>query len=511
MNSSEIHKLCRSVQERFDVGRFVLDGVGVWPAVRFYFYTKVADSRQRRYMYLYQKKSHSSVFAAEQADTEQPGVKSLTREQRDRSEEELSLIRDETVPDVLLFNTQKAPEQSPDFLIFQLFQDYRAEVGGGIYDKYLDPMVSLFGDRYRFQKLCRMTPEAVFKNYTFSPTFYALQESAMITGPVYKDQDAFLKTILDFNDVVLRYDPKLFLDPFFIIERVRKILNRARLLQPLIEHYSPKAVFFQSFPNVEKMPLTLACKRVGVPSIDVQHGYLDSSQIYNDYLELKPDRFDLMPCKIWCWGDLTTETLRAQYPAGSGPDFNVGGYLWDEIYAREFPEVVENKEKGILFIHQPDLVAQHRDGGLLPEHLVEAVKNLPKDVEFMIRMHPRSLHLVDDVEAQLVELGLDAFDVRNASLDDLEIVLARTSKLLTSWSTVAFEANAQGIPVGIIDDVGEDIFKTYVERGWFYPCVDSETLSEFLESESLIVPEIPYFASDPVEKTARLLQNLLKD
>lgn len=486
----QVHQDCLQIQAEFPVHELQLDGVHFWPAVRFFFYTLISDARQQRYMAYFQSKSHSTVFgkgpATPSSHARQAGLRAFER----------SLLLAEHPESARWLEGEK-----PDFLLYELFVDYRNERPEGLLDKYLDPFIRVYGKDYRFAKLCRIEEAARNRAYLYPPLFfdYLVDETQWL--PPATGEREFLRALRTLNRYLEKAKPHLSVDPVFMLARCLAILARAAELQQYLEYFSPRAVFFQSYPNVFKMPLALACRRHGIPAVDVQHGYLDTSQMFGDWQCAPKEGYALLPEVLWTWGAPTARAWESAFPPEcQGHRAVIGGYLWEDCKEWK-PRVAEQSaghrdflrastklgkrrwSRRILVAHQPDLLVQGEAGDILPRHLIEAMAASPKDWQWLLRLHPRSLHLIEHFrEAVADALAPEQLNVQEASTLDLDLLLPECSHLLTSWSTVAFEAQAAGIPVGLLDQTGAAIFRGSVGEA-FPALLDQRSLSNFIKKE----------------------------
>jgi CDP-glycerol glycerophosphotransferase (TagB/SpsB family) len=138
---------------------------------------------------------------------------------------------------------------------------------------------------------------------------------------------------------------------------------------------------------------------------------------------------------------------------------------------------IEAARRTILFCWQPDMLVHEDRPHLLPPAFLQAAARCPADCLFAVRLHPRSHHLIPAFARQLEEAGLANWEIETTTRAPLPELLPEADLLLTSYSTVAFEANALGIPVALVDRFGCAMMHHYVTAGIFHDGTDPEQLA----------------------------------
>jgi len=188
------------------------------------------------------------------------------------------------------------------------------------------------------------------------------------------------------------------------------------------------------------------------------------------------------------------------------------GYLWPRFKEQVLDEsatsipFLENDNIRVLIIHQPDLYIQQSGRDHLPRYLLEAINKSQEDIKWTFRLHPRAHHLYEEYQSYFRSRKLKNLTVEKALDRSIEEALRQVHVVLTSWSTVAFEANALGKSVVIFGEVGKQVFQPYLESGVFSYAHNTESLLESIRKRGK-TERINYFSKTPLEDTGRLLKS----
>src|SRR6202012_5781508 len=75
-----------------------------------------------------------------------------------------------------------------------------------------------------------------------------------------------------------------------------------RRFQMILARVQPRMVFMVRYYNELGYALSLACRRQGILSVEVQHGGQGGQhEAYNGFLTLPPDGYSIMPAVFWNW------------------------------------------------------------------------------------------------------------------------------------------------------------------------------------------------------------------
>lgn len=155
--------------------------------------------------------------------------------------------------------------------------------------------------------------------------------------------------------------------------------------------------------SLEGMALCLACRKQGIPSIDIQHGIQGSGhRAYSRWTKVPQNGYELLPTLFWCWSDYEAETISDWGEiAGNQHKAIVAGNPWLDKFqeftksdvfraeSKEFDKLIANKQKVLLVC----LSGIPSFGVGLDEFLLDTMKNSAPSFLWLVRMHQENYHI----------------------------------------------------------------------------------------------------------------------
>jgi hypothetical protein len=505
MNAYDMFELTRDIERRLDVNELRYDGIAVWPIVKIQLLAQIGELRKRRY-------AKSTGLSSHSIPSDMLATEALSEDQK--TQWRLRYV-DRTL---MMLDSAEAPlEIDLDVLAFHLVQDYRSVVDGALHDDYIDPIAAAFGGRWRFGHILIGPDFAQRQSYCHPPALLTYEGHGGLTGelPHILDLSRGVRAVLDEVKANNRW---INLSVHDVVKRVIRIHLRAQALQGLLIRLAPRAVMLQSFANLDKQAVVLAANRVGIPTIDVQHGFIEAASVYVPSTKARAGEELLYPAHLFCWGQETASRF-AELLQGNAwsPGIHVIGFPGDLTRADAVTTPAApafsrpaHARRVALFIHQPDLTLHNKEGEIVPRHVAAAMGASRGDIHWLIRLHPRSRHLAPALDKQLRLAGLGNVEITWPSHAPLKDVLDAADIVLTSWSTIAFEANRADKQVVIIDEVGVSFFRNYLNENLFQLGLDTGSLLAVVRSGTCgAAGYIPYFAEDALAQTQGALESVL--
>ncbi len=395
-----------------------------------------------------------------------------------------------------------------DMILYSLPNYHADMVEGKYYDRHIDPMMRLSRPDYKSMKLELASPQSKTTVPRFEPTVFVEPPRKFVAQE--KNAASLLGGIGNFADFTLaaahlvpgvRFDEPLFVEQADLAGQYRLFFRE------IISDLEPRAVAFPWYYNLITMSLIWACRELGVLTVDIQHGQQGPFHgMYSHWTAIPPEGYELVPSIFWNWGKQSKENIERWHPPGNTRQRSiVGGNLWLGGWVSgsgcsltreetEFGSEIARHSKSILVTLQnlPEP---------LPEHLLQAMQQSPRDWLWLIRLSPQHRTPQDQIRNWLHSRGLHNFEIEKSTRHRLYALLGQVNHHVTRYSSVAYEALPFGVPTTLLDDEGRRTYSDYIGRGIFAYAETAEELLASINSnwsrEELQEPS-PFIETDPV-------------
>lgn len=410
---------------------------------------------------------------------------------------------------------------NPDVLIWSVFTDYQDVSRCGVFARLTDGLRALVDDEWTVASFVRAIPSSLAAPFHHPHHLVFMLDPDARSRPI-PGEESLMDACRDLSRWAGREGYEYALDVPAFSRRLRELWWRIEHLTDLIGAIRPHLVVISSYSNWERSAVVAAANRLGVETIDIEHGFWGPFSPYGALRYLPATGSLSVPKVFWTWGSWQQNAL--QRVLGPHQDTHrtiVGGNPWrvaapllkgdgrEEARVHAPLRASRRGQVVVLLAWQPDMLVHEPGGRLLPRALTDLDSSIRCNLMLCLRLHPRQRHLTALFERALSAAGFENWDVTESTHASLGELLRCADLLLTSYSTVAFEANEQGVPVGIVDKFGTRMCSELIENGYFHDVATPERLGEALRSRvQLSAERIDYCAPDP-ELPASTLRALL--
>ncbi|HXI13975.1 MAG TPA: hypothetical protein VNM92_15225 [Thermoanaerobaculia bacterium] len=256
-----------------------------------------------------------------------------------------------------------------------------------------------------------------------------------------------------------------------------------RRVQPVIGFVADNGLREQAF--------CLACSRLGVTSVEIQHGVQRELHPAFSYWSAIPSGgYATRPDRFWCWEQADADVIN-RWTAADGSNAAVaGGDPWLKMWQDRLwgPAAELDAEfsalKEATDAPQHALVALSSVGELFPEALLEVLKNPPSGWRFWIRLHPvnqKACRL--EADQVLRQLGYSRSLTDYTTRLPLFLLLRHMDcQIVVNISTVIRQAAAMGVPSIACGDVDQarQFYNTEVSEGLLATANSGDELAALL-------------------------------
>lgn len=281
------------------------------------------------------------------------------------------------------------------------------------------------------------------------------------------------------------------------VARVLAIDRMATFLARRLGSRPPALGFVVCFYGLSGLGFTLACRRRGVLSIDMQHGVQGAGHLaYGPWSGTPGPRAALIPDRFWCWTE--EDAARIDDSFGKGRAVVGGNLRLTESGDPRGDGITRRRaEREILVSLQPNLP--------LPDPVRAAIASGPESWRWWIRPHPTMT--VGEALVMVPEAALKRALVEEAATAPLAALLGRADVHVTGYSSVVLEAEVLGVPSVLTDTAnGAWFFSDQLARG-------SATLASSTEELIRLIATAERLTSRPQpdpKATVRLLLDVVE-
>lgn len=251
---------------------------------------------------------------------------------------------------------------------------------------------------------------------------------------------------------------------------VAQVLRFAAVFEGWLREARPALVFLDCWYSPEGLAATLAARRLGLPSVDLQHGLQGAGHpAYAGWMREPEAGYETTPDHYWVWGDADRDSLLAANDALFRPDrVLAGGNLWLERWRdagdtgtqREIERArsaLDGATRSVLVTLQKEV-----EPG---QALLDAIARSPRDWRWWVRPHRSSAGELAAIEARFRGLGHPGVRVREAASLPLYALLSVVDGHVTGFSTCAVEALCFDRETLLIHPSGRAAFREPIEAG----------------------------------------------
>jgi hypothetical protein len=506
MDQKAIVEKIVEIESRYDVNSIIYEDIKVWPLIRHLIVVTMSyplESHQKKPSALSQYGALLSLYDYYNKRKYLGRVKS---EVESLKKADLSMADEENRKQLERLSSLGPKE----ILLFTRQNDYLDVINGDYYNKHIDPMVELVKDKYSYLKLELSSPEGEDKLPRFVETefikpFYDLKKRGLYERQPVFSRVATIKGFKGIKELVEEVTETIVLDEIHILNLLKDIWVYREIFTEILKVVRPKVVFLTCCYYNAAWGFISACRRLGIPSVDIQHGKQGKYHVYfTHWTKIPPDGYKIMPDYFWVWGKESQENINKWHPEGSSRHRAIiggnrrlascldGADSKSSMEADEFYAGLREYEKVILFSAQP--IENPIQGFVL-----DAMRSAPKSWLWLIRLHPEQVNDMSKIMDIFSKEGIENIEIECATKFPLFGLLAHIDHHLTCWSTVCYEALVFNVRTTIIHDTGLQFYRDYIKRGIFGYAADSETLINALKkeytAEDLYEPN-PYIETD---------------
>ncbi len=447
MNVRQIMNFINQMEEKYPVDRWVIDGIDIWPIIRF-----------QIYFILYEKHTF------EQKILEKKSSKKVSKKIKIFVLLILSYFKSLVYP---LFKPK-------DFLIFPVkseavvFDDASYIMfEGKYYNRFVDPIVE---DLHKRNKIVfsislhenyntpRYSPVKCIKPYLRIKILMCSFKKSKLKNISLNEYEHFYSYISSLDDSLKILSEKKIINYAFSIKIIKNYVIK------ILKKIKPKAVFQVSYYSVYGMAISFAANYLNIPCVEIQHGTQNDFHVgYGLWKRVPQDGFNSLPNIFACWDKEACETiLRWTDNKSLHKPFLFGNRFLEKFKA---PSAIEKSAFASVFRKIDDgrkprkhvlLTLQFMFG--FPDIFASMLKMSPSDYFWWIRFHPMMAGEESAILGKLRTLGVQNIETEQATQNALYAILPFMDVHVTLNSSVVHEAKQFGVSSVVCDGTAQEYY-----------------------------------------------------
>lgn len=352
-------------------------------------------------------------------------------------------------------------------LLSSCMEVHTEKLGGKLFDPYLDPVA------WEVRRMGMLPIKTVF-NFTagYKDAEFAVPPLPLtwaclgmkewrFSGPsAIKSYPGYEKASLEFGLPAVPWQN--------ILSYYLGVSSMAGLWKQILSILKPRMAVLECYYNERNMGLAMACRALGIPCIEYQHGLQTWPHVAYNFLCMPPHGYDAVPEWFFLWGERSARNINRYF---SQQDYHKSVVAGKPAYTAWTQDTGGEQQK---YEARLDAVTQGRIpvcvalpvGEAEQYALLEAaVSQAPADWIWLLRRHP--------VNGSPLASGLDLaarFPERSerelSSAMSLHSLLQHCRHLVTGYSSTVLEATAlHGMSATCIDAQARYYLRENIERG----------------------------------------------
>lgn len=440
MNLEKVMTIINQIEEQFPVDRWSINGLNLWPLLRI----RMGFSLQYVEQNLYSSKQ--SLFTNFRQVLN--GIFSDYR---------------------ISYGNPSIDQNRVDFLFLSDTAYRRFQVDGKWYDTCFSMLGELCGCNGLKSLILQTASTHYYRQPTFEKTFnieFDLEKQALKTiiengfaflgAPntdwqqyerlrLYLKEQGAESCFIPFNQIRFRYCLLSGFEKYF-----RNILNKVQ----------PRACLTICYYGLRQMAFILACKQLGIPVFDIQHGAQGEFHVaYGRWKNLPVNGYELLPDYFAVWSDREKRVIDRWADGFNHRPIIIGNlerlrYLDSEKieFKKSFVkryDYYDDYRYHVLLTLQPDY--------LLPDYMQEVI-NETTHIHWWVRLHPLMVKDCERFYSQWENMNLINVTCRELETIPLHGLLEMVDMHVTHSSSVVIDAGMHSIASIVTSTLGRELY-----------------------------------------------------
>lgn len=467
MNREEIIEILHRLEEIYEVDKWNINGIDLWPVIRISYAFKLLSQNETCYINnKYNEQSKNPSLITKTIRYFYYGVRNKLHR--------IALY----IEDIWARRYYRMTISNFDTkYIFLGAHSHRVMLNGTVYNRFFDPLI----------EQSKLNNYLVFEYDGYNTkNRYPAKEKVVDLNKVIKGHNLERNLITELNrwEQLLDFTKDQVVDNGYsevaneFVSYI-KSPNTVRILNLLLSQYlfwnkyfdthKVKVVYTLCYYSIPNFAIYAAAKAHNIKTIEVQHGPQSKYHpAFAAYSKVPPMGYNTLPDVFWCWDQESTIVIKDWN--SSRHQAIVGGHPWLEAWRLGlFKFKLETNCKPIILYALQTFPLEDA----FPGFLIRTIKET-EDMHWIIRLHPRMNNISLDIKELLEVNKISNFDIHKSDLYPLPAVLSKTAVNVTFFSGVTIEAAHMGIKTIVIDERGISFFTNLINQGDVIPFLSND-------------------------------------
>lgn len=264
----------------------------------------------------------------------------------------------------------------------------------------------------------------------------------------------------------------------------------ARWFSARLQTSGARCAFVNTYYSLEGQAFVQAARRLGLSTIDLQHGMQGEHHVaYARWLQVPERGYSTLPDEFWVWSEEEAQAIERWSAELHTHRARIIGNPWLERWADDSDPIIATYLAQATALRQAGQrqVLACLSWGLADEEtekLIQAARLCGPGVAWWWRLHPVEARKRAQFAARLHQQGLDGSQV-GATTDQPLYALVRCADVTVAHSsTVIQEAAELGTPAVVTSEFGADIHAHLVQTGQAFKAIDPAAIAHAVQTFS---------------------------
>lgn len=346
-----------------------------------------------------------------------------------------------------------------DVLVVSRYANLKDTLDGRTYDKILDPIIENLPKDVSWKKIIiGSIPKKqrwVHKTISFPLPFLGgfIRTNLSINRKKFLSKVSKYSNLVDWNEIA---------------DICYNIIYSKKYYEILLKIARPKVVFLVCYYETKHFGLISACKKLDIPTVEVQHGKQGKYQAMYNHWRVVPKRgHDILPDYFMQWGKQSvSHSVKTSSKTYLKHHKHIAiGNFWISKWIHENDNIFTSKTQK-RFLDMLDkkyttkiLITLQTITDPLPQFVIKFIKKLPKGTIVLVRLHPQMLHQLNSIKKMIPKNTRCEVNINMATQIPLYPLLKKSDVHITAYSSVVYEALIFGVPTIVFDKRSKILYK----------------------------------------------------